>query len=76
MELNLKDYKYSQLKKKLKINQLLLIFNVVYTKNNKTDNRKHDFSLFMLSQTSYNVASLHIAKKYIMFTCLCYRFLD
>ena len=51
MELNLKDYKYSQLKKKLKINQLLLIFNVVYTKNNKTDNSQvlKNINLFKVS---------------------------
>ena len=51
MELNLKDYKYSQLKKKLKINQLLLIFNVVYTKNNKTDNSQvlKNINLFKIS---------------------------
>ena len=51
MELNLKDYKYIQLKKKLKINQLLLIFNVVYTKNNKTDNSQvlKNINLFKIS---------------------------
>lgn len=51
MELNLKDYKYTQLKKKLKINQLLLIFNVVYTKNNKTDNSQvlKNINLFKIS---------------------------
>lgn len=51
MELNFKDYKYSQLKKKLKVNQLLLIFNVVYTKNNKTDNSRvfKNINLFKVS---------------------------
>lgn len=51
MELNIKDYKYSQLKKKLKINQLLLIFNVVYTKSNKISNSQvlKNINLFKIS---------------------------
>ena len=33
MELNLKEFKYSKFKNELKANQLLLIFNVAYAKN-------------------------------------------